>query len=112
MMGRYNNQGSKKQIGHGLSLEKFADAKISKYDKKKVLAKRGEEKLRRHAQYKKLKSKLKSAGRLLSPTFLTDNGVILQFYCMLMLCCPEVNASIILPSYSLLFMQLHRLRKM
>ncbi|GAX81781.1 hypothetical protein CEUSTIGMA_g9209.t1 [Chlamydomonas eustigma] len=72
-MGRYNKQGSKKQIGQGLTLEKFADAKLSKYDKKNVLAKKVEEKLRRQAQYKKLRSKIESAGGLLSPILLADN---------------------------------------
>eukprot|EP00955_Chlamydomonas_euryale_P111893 366097-Chlamydomonas_euryale.AAC.6 len=60
----------------GLSLERFAGAKTSTYDRKAVLQAQREEKIRRHAKYKKLKARLVEQGVLgaeKQPDF-QDNG--------------------------------------
>lgn len=49
-----------------IPLDRFADAKASKYDKKEILAKKQELKLRKLFKYKKLKRKLTSEN-LLAP---------------------------------------------
>ncbi len=48
----------------GLSLEKFVEAKASKYNKKKVIEKQREDKLRRRSKLKRLKLKLESEGKI------------------------------------------------
>ena len=74
-MGRLNKYGDKKQVGGGLSLEKFAGAKVSKYNKQQVHEKLQEEKLRRRSKYKKLKHKLEGEGKLTIGGFeVVDNG--------------------------------------
>lgn len=77
-MGRFNEQGTKKQVGKGLSLERFAEAKVSKYNKKRVFEKEQEEKLRRRSKYKKLKSRLETDGRVTGGFDVVDNGEIVR----------------------------------
>ncbi|KAG1671777.1 hypothetical protein FOA52_000154 [Chlamydomonas sp. UWO 241] len=65
--------------GGGVSLEKFAEAKKSTYDKKAALAVSREEELRKRSKYKKLKSRLAAEGVQLAaaPQF-TDNVAALE----------------------------------
>ena len=78
-MGRLNKYGDKKQVGGGLSLEKFAGAKVSKYNKQQVQEKLQEEKLRRRSKYKKLKHKLEGEGKLTIGGFeVVDNGAQIE----------------------------------
>ena len=74
-MGRYNEHGTKKQVGGGLSLERFAEAKKSTYNKRQALEKIQEEKLKRKCKLKKLKHRLESEGKLTVGGFeIVDNS--------------------------------------
>lgn len=52
----------KERVGAALSLDKFARAKVSKYDKRKVIEKQRTLKAKQISKYKKLKQRLGSAG--------------------------------------------------
>ena len=71
------NQGFKKKfkkpVSTGLSLEKFATAKVSKYNKREVLEKQREERLIKLGRFKKLKHRLEAKG-LLHPVQAVDNS--------------------------------------
>lgn len=59
--------GKKRLVGAGLSLDKWATAKISKYDKRKVVEKQQQLKAKQVNKYKKLKKRLEAEGRLQAP---------------------------------------------
>lgn len=62
-------------VGAGLSLERFAQAKVSSYDKRAVLEREAQEKLRQRSKFKKLKRRLETEQRLGSALFeVKDNG--------------------------------------
>jgi hypothetical protein len=52
------------KIGAALSLDKWAGAKVSKYDKRKVLEKQRQLKAKQVNKLNKLKRRLEAAGRL------------------------------------------------
>jgi len=58
--------GGKKQhrLGAALSLDKWASAKVSKYDKRKVIEKQKQLKAKQVNKYKKLKKRLEAEGKL------------------------------------------------
>lgn len=49
-------------MGAGLSLERFANAKVTKYDKRKVIADQLVLKAKRFKKYKKVKQRLEKEG--------------------------------------------------
>lgn len=51
-------------VGPGLSLDKFASAKVSKYDKRKVLEKQRALQAHKVNKFKKLKKRLEAEGKL------------------------------------------------
>jgi hypothetical protein len=53
--------GSKKRVGAGLSLDKFAKAGFSSYDKRKVIQKQMALKAKQFNKYKRLKKRLEAA---------------------------------------------------
>eukprot|EP00775_Hariotina_reticulata_P012982 gene12982-13111_t len=53
----------RQKIGAGLSLDKFATAKVSKYDKRKVLQKQMNLKAKQVNKYKRLKRRLEAEGK-------------------------------------------------
>ncbi len=54
----------RRHVGAGLSLDKFAEAGVSKFDKRKKLEKLQKEKLIQRSKYSKLKRKLEAQGVL------------------------------------------------
>ena len=52
----------KERVGAALSLDKFAQAKVSKYDKRKVIEKQRALKAKQFNKYKKLKQRLGPSG--------------------------------------------------
>lgn len=52
------------KLGAALSLDRWASAKVSKYDKRKVIEKQKQLKAKQVNKYKKLKRKLEAEGRL------------------------------------------------
>lgn len=63
----------KRNVGAGLSLEKFAHAKISNYNKKEVLQKRHLQKLNQLHKLKKIKHRLETKGQLKGTLDVKDN---------------------------------------
>ncbi len=63
----------KARVGAGLSLDKLAKSRISKYDKRAVLEKQRQLKLRRKAGYNRLKRKLEADGESQLQTKYPDN---------------------------------------
>lgn len=61
------------KVGVGLSLEKFATAKASGFDKREVIKKQRELQLRKKAKYNKLKKKLEGSGVLLRGVEVKDS---------------------------------------
>lgn len=56
--------GKKHRLGASLSLDKWASAKVSKYDKRKVIEKQKQLKAKQVNKYKKLKKRLEAEGKL------------------------------------------------
>jgi hypothetical protein len=56
----------RQKIGAGLSLDKFATAKVSKYDKRKVLQKQMALKAKQVNKYKRLKRRLEAEGKYIA----------------------------------------------
>jgi hypothetical protein len=52
----------KARVGAGLSLDKLAKSRITKYDKRAVIEKQRQLKLRRRSEYNRLKRKLEAEG--------------------------------------------------
>ena len=72
-MVRNSEHGSIKRVG--LSLERFAEAKRSTYNKRQAQEKIQEEKLKRKCKLKKLKHRLESEGKLTVGGFeIVDNS--------------------------------------
>lgn len=55
---------AQRRVGAGLSLDKFAAAGVSKYDKRQVIERQRKEKIIKHSKYSKLKHKLEAQGVL------------------------------------------------
>ena len=60
-------QGRKKRVGAGLSLDKFANAKKSTYDKRLVQERKRQLKVQRIGKYNRLKQRLIRDGKLDAP---------------------------------------------
>jgi hypothetical protein len=63
-----------RRVGAGVSLEQFAAAKSTSYDKRKVVAKEKERLMRKTMKLKKLKHKLEAEGKLPATLQARDNG--------------------------------------
>jgi hypothetical protein len=57
-----------RKLGAALSLDKWASAKVSKYDKRKVIEKQKQLKAKQANKLKRLKKRLEAEGRLAAPT--------------------------------------------